>query len=122
METFCDDPRIFGFWQSEDINGVPQDPMWAVHEFRRDGTVIRATVWIENGKVERFVDETDDFTFLKGQLRRGRRNQVGVLETDYQDQPLRFVNGEIQFDYEDSPGVATWIRIESVEAVDRKRR
>jgi hypothetical protein len=121
-KAFSDDPRIFGIWQTEDIGGAPDNPMWMVHEFRRDGTVTRSTVWIQNGKAEHVVDETDDFSFHEGKLRRGRRNKSGILESEFRDDPLRFVNGEIQYDLESSPGIATWKKIESIEAVDRNRR
>jgi hypothetical protein len=124
-KSFSDDPRIFGYWQSEDINGHPDNPMWAVHEYCRDGTVAIATVWIENEKVERLDDGTLNYTFHDGRLSIGRRNNGGSLETDklhWWEQPIRFDGDEFQYDYEDSPGIATWKKIESIEAVDRNRR
>lgn len=124
MAFIFDDPRILGFWQSPDINGHPDNPMWMVHEYRRDGTVAISTVWVEEGQVQSSADDTLDFAFHAGRLSLGRRDAPGTLRTDDQhwwDQPIRLADGEFRYD-DSAGGEISWKKIASVEAIDRDRR
>ncbi len=123
MGEYFDEPRILGMWRSENINGDEDDPhpMWMVHQYTPDGKANIRVAWIEDGQVQTYSEDDLDFTYFRGRLSLGQRNEAGVLETDSMhlwNEPVEISERVLQYDGGEGD-VVSWTKLDALDDILR---